>query len=79
MKRKSGRVPDNHWLVRGASDGWFVCMCGCGFVAVCAHCVSVVPAGVDTCLCDAEERRLGVGQYAPSEKQDGSVSVEANG
>ena len=65
MKKKSGRVPDAHLLVRGAVDGWFVCSCGCGYVAVCSHCVPGLAQSIPTCLCDAEQRRLRVGRYAP--------------
>jgi len=57
MARRSGRNPRAHFLVRGAVDGWFVCACGCGSVAVCLHCVPDAPKHVPTCLCRAEQER----------------------
>ncbi len=73
MARRANRYPDNHFLVCGAADGWFICSCGCGYVAVCRHCIPNIPASVDEALCDAEERRLRVGKYAPSEGEDSGV------
>jgi hypothetical protein len=64
MGRRASRNPASHFLVRGSVDGWFVCMCGCGYVAVCRHCMPGVSRGVDEALCDAEQRRLKVGKYA---------------
>ncbi len=64
------RTKSNHFLVRGAVDGWFVCCCGCGYIAVCRHCIPNAPSLVDTAYCDAEERRLRIGKYAPSESED---------
>lgn len=58
------RKPDGHgMLVAGAADGWFFCPCWCGYVAVCLHCVGVVPTGAGLWLCDGEQLRLGVGRY----------------
>jgi len=64
MARKSTRVPAPHFLVSSTANGWFVCMCGCGYAAVCPHCVPPAPSEVPTVLCDAEQRRLKIGPYA---------------
>ena len=69
MGRRPKLYPGNHLLVRGSVDGWYVCACGCGYVAVCRHCLSSVPRGVPETWCDAEARRLKIGPYAP--KEDG--------
>lgn len=73
-RRASAVIPGDHFLVPGSMDGWFVCACGCGYVAVCRHCVPTASQQVGTVLCDAEERRLGVGVYAPEEgKREGNA------
>jgi hypothetical protein len=54
-------------LVRSMAFGYYVCPCGCGFVAVCRHCVPDAPLGVPEGLCDAEQRRLKKGKYAEPE------------
>ncbi len=64
MAKKSTRLPAPHFLVSSTTNGWFVCMCGCGYAAVCLHCLPTASADVPSCLCDAEERRLHVGPYA---------------
>src|SRR5438876_10083914 len=69
MGRRPSRSPANHFLVRGSVDGWFICACGCGFVVVCRHCIPHAPGGIGVALCDAEERRLMVGKYAPKEEE----------
>jgi hypothetical protein len=73
MGRRPSRYPDDHFLVRGSVDGWFICSCGCGYVAVCRHCVPNAPASIGEVLCDAEERRLQVGKYAPKEGEGRGV------
>ena len=61
MGGRSRRLPDKHFLVRSTSDGWYVCMCGCGYVAVCEHCVPHASVSVPRCSCkhvQAEQERL---------------------
>jgi len=64
LARRASSVPGAHVLVRGSIDGWFVCSCGCGYVAVCRHCVPAAPGSVSEAFCDGEQRRLKIGKYA---------------
>jgi hypothetical protein len=73
MGRRSSRYPADHFLVRGFVDGWFICSCGCGYVAVCRHCVPGAPGSVAAVLCDAEEWRLKAGRYAKEEGREGNA------
>ena len=63
-KTKTTRLPDSHFLVSSTAPGWYVCMCGCGYVAVCLHCVPTASHDVPTNFCDVEQRRLKIGPYA---------------
>jgi hypothetical protein len=63
-----------HWMVPGFLPGWFVCSCGCGYVAVCRHCVPTALSSVPQIRCDAELRRLRLGPYAKQEY--GSVASD---
>lgn len=64
MARKSTRLPAPHFLVSSTAHGWFVCMCGCGYVAVCLHCVPFASRELPNSFCDAEQRRLKIGPSA---------------
>ena len=68
-KTKTTRLPDAHFLVSSTAPGWFVCMCGCGYVAVCLHCVPFASRELPTHFCDAEQRRLKRGPYAVEVQQ----------
>ncbi len=61
--------PAEHFLVRGLVDGWFICACGCGYVAVCRHCVPDAPGSVAVAYCDGEQRRLRMGRYAEEDRE----------
>jgi len=48
-----------HRLVSSTADGWFVCSCGCGLVAVCRHCVPNAHVSVPEYPCwKVEQERL---------------------
>ncbi len=74
MAKKSTRFPAPHFLVSRASNGWFVCMCGCA--AVCLHCVPTASSDVPLCLCDAEEWCLHVGSYVLASDNTHTTSHE---
>lgn len=57
-RKKSAKQPAPHFLVPGFLPGWLVCRCGCGYVAVCRHCVPTAPVEVAHVMCPAERRRL---------------------
>ena len=67
--KKSTKQPGPHFLVPGYVPGWLVCSCGCGYVAVCRHCVPTAPQEVPSGRCDAEQQRLHLGRYATQQKQ----------
>lgn len=69
MARKSARLPAPHFLVPSTAHGWFVCLCGCGYVAVCLHCVPFASRHLPTTFCDAEQWRLKIGPFAVDHQQ----------
>lgn len=62
-RRGVARQPKAHFLVPGLVKGWYVCMCGCGAVSACPHCVPGVDVRVPVCWCDAEQQRRGITRY----------------
>lgn len=38
--------------------GYFVCLCGCGYVGVCRHCVPSAPACLPSLLCEEARGRI---------------------
>jgi hypothetical protein len=69
-RRRSGRLPENHFLVRGVADGWFCCACGCGYVAVCRHCHPGVSVTLPQWYCTSERKRLKIGEFAEEEASE---------
>lgn len=46
-----------HRIEPGPTAGLFVCLCGCGYVGVCRHCVPSAPLNLPSLLCE-EARAL---------------------
>ena len=42
-----------HAIQRSTQPGYFLCLCGCGYVGVCRHCVPDAPSHLPWKLCDA--------------------------
>lgn len=38
-KQVRHQVPGPHFMVLGSSHGYAICQCGCGYAAVCPHCL----------------------------------------
>jgi hypothetical protein len=68
MAKKSTRFPAPHFLVSSTAEGWLVCACGCGYVAVCRHCVPTAPSHIATCSCSTEKRRFQRGRSESSDE-----------
>ena len=45
-------VCSQHAEQRSTVPGYFVCLCGCGYVGVCRHCVPDAPAALPWKVCD---------------------------
>jgi len=76
MARKSTRLPAPHFLFSSTVNGWLVCMCRCGYAAVCLYCVPTASSDIPTCLCDAEERRFHAGRSAIASDDTHTTSHE---
>ncbi len=55
------------WCLRSVpavtAPGWFTCLCGCGYMGVCRHCVPDAPSWVPWQLCQAARQLVASGRY----------------
>lgn len=59
--------PLAEWCLRSVpavtAPGWFTCLCGCGSIGVCRHCVSDAPCWVPWQLCHEARGLVAAGRY----------------
>jgi hypothetical protein len=50
------RLAYTRHCIERVGAGYFVCLCGCGYIGVCRHCVASAPSELSSLLCeDARE------------------------
>lgn len=53
--------------------GYFVCLCGCGYVGVCRHCVPSAPACLPSLLCEEARGPVRLGHDSSEGEGNGNV------